>query len=121
MYGAGQGSAAILGGGGLVPRNGGDYEAVQTTYAAPPAPKQAAPAVTQQIELLAKQVDHLHGVISSLESRLQVVLAPAPPTGGSAEQPASPVPSVANVLRALNARLQSAINRLNDLHDRIEL
>jgi hypothetical protein len=114
MYGNGQDARAygVANGGGAV------------GMAATPMNVQTArmPMVSQQVEALGKSTEVIHQLISQLEDRLSAVLMPTPPEGNQARE-GRPHPGVALAagLMEINARVESAVIRLNSLMQRVEV
>lgn len=78
--------------------------------------------ISDQMNTLDKMTEQIHGLISELEARINVVLQPEPPTTNKPDaiQGHGPVPLGAT-LGQMNDRLQGAANRLRNIIERVEL
>lgn len=86
----------------------------------PVAPPQRMPQVQDALASLGNLLVNLHDTIGRLESRLEIVTQPAPPSAVS-ESPSGHTVALVGNLSSLCCGLRGADERLRSLFDRLEV
>lgn len=81
------------------------------------------PIIAAQLSVLMSRAEELAHLVSRLEQRVGMVLAPVPPApaGNAGNAPTPAVPQMALGLMEINARLSATARHLDSIMDRVEL